>query len=32
VQEQKVLRLSPHAYNTKEEITFAVETLKKVLA
>ena len=32
VQEQKVLRLSPHAYNTKEEITFAIETLKKVLA
>ncbi len=32
VQEKKVLRLSPHAYNTKEEIAFAVETLKKVLA
>lgn len=32
VQEQKVLRLSPHAYNTKDEIAFAVETLKKVLA
>lgn len=32
VHEQKVLRLSPHAYNTKDEIAFAIETLKKVLA
>ena len=31
VTEQKVLRLSPHAYNTKDEIDFVAQTLKKVL-
>ena len=31
VEEGKVLRFSPHSYNTSDEINFALKTLKKVL-